>query len=261
MTYDANGNFASRTDFNGNKTTYIYDLARNLETSRTEAVGTPQARTITTVWHPTWRLPATITEPGQVTTYDYDSVTANLNSKTITADGKTRVWSWTYFDKGLIKTATDPDGKVTSYTYDAAGNLATMTNPLNQITQFTRYDANGNLLEMTAADGIKTTLTYDARNRLKTRQTGTALTSYDYWPTGLLKQATLANGQVLTYTYDAAHRLTNVSDNRGNMVTYRLNNAGQPEQVDQTDPDGTLAVGLAQAQQLQAPANAVAKAQ
>jgi YD repeat-containing protein len=30
LTYDANGNIASRTDFNGNKTTYIYDLTRNL---------------------------------------------------------------------------------------------------------------------------------------------------------------------------------------------------------------------------------------
>src|SRR5262249_37622420 len=54
--YDANGNVASRTDFNGNTTTYAYDLARNLETSRTEAAGTPQARTISTQWHPVFRL-------------------------------------------------------------------------------------------------------------------------------------------------------------------------------------------------------------
>ncbi|MGZ8916140.1 MAG: DUF6531 domain-containing protein, partial [Methylobacter sp.] len=32
LTYDANGNVASRTDFNGNQTTYSYDLSRNLET-------------------------------------------------------------------------------------------------------------------------------------------------------------------------------------------------------------------------------------
>src|SRR6185503_5587038 len=37
-TYDINGNVASRTDFNGNRTNYTYDLARNLETSRTEAL-------------------------------------------------------------------------------------------------------------------------------------------------------------------------------------------------------------------------------
>lgn len=47
-TYDANGNVASKTDFNGNVTTYTYDLTRNLETSRTEAAGTPEERTTQT---------------------------------------------------------------------------------------------------------------------------------------------------------------------------------------------------------------------
>ncbi len=71
-TYDANGFVASRTDFNGNTTTYIND-ARGLELSRTEAVGTPQERTITTEWHPTFRLPTKITEPGKITTFTYDA--------------------------------------------------------------------------------------------------------------------------------------------------------------------------------------------
>jgi YD repeat-containing protein len=39
LAYDANGNVASRTDFNGNLNTYVYNLTRNLETRRTEAVG------------------------------------------------------------------------------------------------------------------------------------------------------------------------------------------------------------------------------
>lgn len=37
QTYDANGNVSNRTDFNGRVTNFTYDLARNLETSRTEA--------------------------------------------------------------------------------------------------------------------------------------------------------------------------------------------------------------------------------
>jgi YD repeat-containing protein len=71
-TYDANGFVSSRTDFNGNVTTYVHD-ARGLETSRTEAVGTPEERTITTEWHPDFRLPVQITEPGKVTTFLYDA--------------------------------------------------------------------------------------------------------------------------------------------------------------------------------------------
>ena len=72
VTYDANGYPASATDLNGNVTNYVYN-SRGLETSRTEAVGTPQERTITTTWHPDFRLPLTITEPGKVTAFTYDS--------------------------------------------------------------------------------------------------------------------------------------------------------------------------------------------
>ncbi|MGH8507970.1 MAG: RHS repeat-associated core domain-containing protein, partial [Gammaproteobacteria bacterium] len=71
MTYDGNGNLASKTDFNGNRTNCTYDLTRNLETQRVEALTstggtTAQTRTITTQWHPTYRLPTQITEPGRV---------------------------------------------------------------------------------------------------------------------------------------------------------------------------------------------------
>ncbi len=71
-TFDANGFVASRTDFNGVTTTYVHD-SRGLELSRTEAVGTPQERTITTEWDLTFRLPVLITEPGRRTRFFYDT--------------------------------------------------------------------------------------------------------------------------------------------------------------------------------------------
>jgi YD repeat-containing protein len=71
-TFDSNGFVASRTDFNGNLTTFVHD-ARGLELSRTEAVGTPHERTITTEWHATFRLPTKITESGKITTFTYDA--------------------------------------------------------------------------------------------------------------------------------------------------------------------------------------------
>ena len=70
--YDTNGYLASKTDWQGNVTTYVHD-ARGLETSRTEASGTPQARTITTQWYTNFRLPIRITAPGQVTNFVYDT--------------------------------------------------------------------------------------------------------------------------------------------------------------------------------------------
>jgi len=71
-TYDANGFMESKTDFNGNVTTYQRD-AVGRELSRTEAAGTPEARTITTAWDTTHNKPHTVTEPGRITTYSYDT--------------------------------------------------------------------------------------------------------------------------------------------------------------------------------------------
>jgi len=72
QTYDTNGYLASRTDFEGNLTTFTNN-ARGLQESRTEAVGTPEQRIIATEWHPTFRLPTKITEPGKETIFTYDS--------------------------------------------------------------------------------------------------------------------------------------------------------------------------------------------
>jgi YD repeat-containing protein len=71
FTYDSNGLLKTKTDNKGHLTTYGYN-ARGLEISRTEASGKPEARTITTDWHPTLFLPAVVTEPDRITTYHYD---------------------------------------------------------------------------------------------------------------------------------------------------------------------------------------------
>jgi len=111
LTYDANGNIASRLDFNGKKTTYSYDLARNLETLRTEGLDNaggvlPESRTIATAWHATWRLPVRIDEyaggaatgsPVRRTELSYDD-RGNLSGRTLTdgATGASRSRSTTY---------------------------------------------------------------------------------------------------------------------------------------------------------------------
>jgi YD repeat-containing protein len=91
FTYDANGFVASRTDFDGNVTTYTHD-ARGDETSRVEASGTALARTISTTWLSAFHLPTLITEPNRSTAFSYDAH-GNLLSKTITAGAATRSFS------------------------------------------------------------------------------------------------------------------------------------------------------------------------
>jgi YD repeat-containing protein len=261
LTYDANGNVATSTDFNGTTTTYSYDLTRNLETSRVEASGTAQARTITTAWHATYRAPLTTAEPKLLTTYTYDA-SGNLLSKTVqaTADttgaqglsptlvGTARVWSYTYNNVGQVLTAIGPRTDVvdkTTYTYDTSGNLSMITNAVGQITTLSNYDANGRAGLITDANGATTALTYSPRGWLtgKTVTSGGTVetTTYAYDGVGQLTLVTLPDTSTVSYTYDPAHRLTNIADSLGNGIAYTLDNMGNRISEQVKDPGGALA--------------------
>lgn len=269
ITYDANGNVASRTDFNGHTTTYAYDLTRNLETSRTEAAGTAVARIVTTEWHPTFRLPTKITEPGLETTYTYDSH-GNTTQKTLrdTQTNATRTWAWAYAYSSVapgVLTEMTEDGPrtdiadITTWDYwpaDATcpgaadgfgrdkgcrGELKQVTDALGHVTQYTRYNAHGQAEEIIDPNGLVTTLTYDLRQRLTSRDTGGETTAYTYDPAGNLIRVTLPGGAHLDYTYDAAHRLTGIEDQTGNRIAYTLDAAGNHVKEDVYDPQGQLA--------------------
>ncbi len=261
FTYDANGNVATRTDFNGVQTTYTYDLTRNLETKRVEASGKPEARTISTSWHPTYRLPLKIAEPKRLTTFTYDSA-GNLLTKTeqattdangaaglsATVTGTPRTWTYTYSSFGQVLTATGPRTDVndtTSYTYDAQGNLATVTNAVGHVTTFSNYDANGRARRITDANGLVTDLAYTPRGWLLSRSVSgpgiSETTSYLYDNAGQLKKVTLPDNSFISYTYDDAHRLTGLSDSAGNSIAYTLDAIGNRIKEQVKDPNGTLA--------------------
>ena len=70
--YDSMGNITKRVKANGVIDVFQYNEF-SLETSRTEAFGTPQARTITTEWHPDLNLPVRIIEPERETLIAYDA--------------------------------------------------------------------------------------------------------------------------------------------------------------------------------------------
>lgn len=261
-TYDANGNVASRTDFNGVKTTYVYDVTRNLETSRTEASGTPEARTITTQWHPTFRLPVRVTEPIRRTDFSYDGQ-GNLLSRAETAPDTqaTRTWRYTYDASGHALTEDGPRDDVadlTTYAYwplnaqcpgadegpgmaqGCRGQLKRTTDPAGHVTEYLKYDAHGRLLHRRDPNGAEGRYTYDARGRLTSRAEAGLTTAYGYDPRGLLARVTLPQGAVLRYEHDAAHRLVGVQDNLGNRVSYTLDAAGNRVKETLTDPAGTL---------------------
>src|SRR5690606_20291279 len=106
---------------------------------------------------------------------------------------------------------------------------------------FNTYDAHGHPLSITDPNGVATVLAYDLRQRLVSRTTAGEQTTFEYWPTGLLKKAILADGSFLLFTYDSAHRLTRVDDAAGNSIRYTLDNAGNRTAEDVYDPSGSLA--------------------
>ena len=242
---DANGNVSQITDYNGNVTSYVFDLSRNLETSRTEASGTPRARTTTSQWDPTWRQPSLISlyaggaatgTPLWTTAFTYDSL-GNVLTKTVTdpAAGTTRVWTNTYDAYGRMLTVDGPRTDVvdkTTYTYYTCttgyqcGQLQTVTDANSSVTTYNTYNAHGQPLTITDPNGVVTTLTYDARTRLTSRKVGTEQTNFSYWPTGMLKQVSLPDSSYVLYTYDGAHRLTQINDELSNKIVYTLDNAG-----------------------------------
>ncbi len=277
QTFDENGNVASRTDWNGNRTNYTHDLTRNLETSRTEGLTgagapTPQTRTITTAWHATFRLPTQIAEPLRITSnvYDADGAACGargaLCSRTVQATNDTngaqglsatpigtpRTWTYTYNTNGSVLTVNGPRTDVsdlTTYTYYAnddadlgkRGNVATVTNAAGHTTSISAYNAHGQPLTIVDANGLTTSLTYDERQRLKTRSVGSELTSYDYDGVGQLTKVTLPDGSFLSYSYDDAHRLTGMQDNAGNRIAYTLDAMGNRTQEQVLDPASQLA--------------------
>jgi len=227
--YDANGFLSSQTDFSGNVTDIVKD-ARGLEVSRTEAVGTPAERTVTTQWHPDFRLPLFISQPGKRTAFTYDSV-GRLLSRTETdiSAGRTRTVTNSYTPEGLMATIdggrTDTSD-VTVFAYDLQGKLTTMTNALGHQSIVTSHDANGRPLTMEDANGLLTTLAYDARGRLISRDVGSQITLLDYDGAGNVTKATLPDGSFLLSEYDDAQRLIALEDNLGHRAEFTLDAMG-----------------------------------
>lgn len=178
--------------------------------------------------------------------------------------GATRKWSYAYNQYGQVlsettpkQSATDALSHTTTYAYytdtslsgnvgHTMGDLHIVTNPKGQQTTYTSYDGAGRLLSSTDANGVVSSQTYWPRGwphtQTVTPVTGAALTTtYDYWPTGLLKTVTLPDASTLNYTYDDAHRLTDVSDAAGNKIHYVLDNVGNRTGEQVSDASGNLA--------------------
>jgi YD repeat-containing protein len=265
--YDDNGNVAYRVDFNGNRTNSVFDLVRNLETSRTEGLtatgaSTPETRTIETEWHPTFRLPVRITEPGLETAIAYDDKgRITHTSRKDLASQVTREWHTVYTDSATVPGALlqkvedgphadvsdltthdyyPPDAVCTGGHLGCRGQLKQIASALGHVTRITRYSAHGQPEEIVDPNGLVTTLVYDARQRLVSSDIGGEVTAYQYDPAGQMTRITEPSGAYLAYRYDEAHRLIEIKDHLGNTLSYTLDAKGNRLKEDLSDPMGRL---------------------
>ena len=163
LSYDANGNVASRTDFNGNLSCYVSDQTRNLETARLEGVApggscpatlAPAAgsnqRLISSQWHPNWRLLTRQAEPYLITTYVYNGQPDPTNANSILtcapAAAQANGLPIPVLCKQIAQATTDSSGAAGFSASSASGASAT------RISTYS-YNSNGQVL---TADGPRT---------------------------------------------------------------------------------------------------------
>ena len=261
FSYDTNGYLASKTDWDGNLTTYANDTLGR-PTTVVEAFGGPDAsggsapeRIVYLSYYGNYDLPSQIVVPNLTSAYTYDA-NQNLLTKTLTdttqtvvpyqTGGQTRTWTYTWAN-GLLASVTNPRTDVseeTLYAHDASGALVKTTNALGQSEQVTSHTPGGYPLVSVDANGVKTQFTYDPRLRLTSRAVQTAAglltTHYTYDPSGNLLTTTLPDGSATKNSYDAAHRLTGIVDLQNQKIAYVLDAAGNHIQTNVIRADGSL---------------------
>jgi RHS repeat-associated protein len=254
FTYDSNGYLAGQTDWNGNTTTYVNDT-RGEPTTINEAVGTPQARTTGIMYLSNYHLPSQIVTPGLTTNFTYDSsgdlltktqVDTTITTVPYSTNGQSRTWTYTW-SNFLLASALGPRtdaSELTKFAYDSTGALTATTNALGQMTKITQHLPGGLPQTVIDPNGVTTSLTYDARQRLLTSaivtSAGTLTTKYTYDPVGNLLSVTLPDGSALSNTYDAAHRLIGITDLFNDRIAYTLDALGDRSQTRVANTAGTV---------------------
>ncbi|MCP3935868.1 MAG: RHS repeat-associated core domain-containing protein, partial [Actinomycetia bacterium] len=255
--FDGRDNLLSETDPLGRTTTYTYTAENDLATL-TDPLGN-----ITNYTYNGRGQVLTITDPrGAVTASVYDA-RGNLTQST---DPLGNVTSFTYDAAGNLVTTTDPLGQLVAYEYDAFGNQAgeidalghatdfafdgvgnrltqTRTRTLSDGTQETvvtsfTYDALDRVTTVTAADGSRTSTTYDLLGKATGRidQLG-RLTSLTYDLKGRLIATSHPDSTTDSQSYDAEGRTVAQVDRAGRTTTFTYDPAGRL--LATTYPDGT----------------------
>jgi RHS repeat-associated protein len=200
-----NGNLASATDADGNKTTYSYDDAGDR----------------LTVTSPRGNVAGCNCASQYTTTYTYDAAGHKLSA----TDPLGNETTYSYDDAGNLSTMVSPRGNVqggnptnftTSYTYDNANELTDVTRAGSQPSH-TSYNSRGLVTSKTSPLGRQTTYGYDDAGRL------TSVVS----PNGNVAGCNCASQYTTSYSYDAAGHRTKLVNPLGGVTDYAYDALGR----------------------------------
>jgi YD repeat-containing protein len=245
LSYDANANITSRTDFSDRKTCYAYDQLsndqKNLENVRVEGllgsatcpadlVGyqvpgdlpleQPRRKT-TTRWHPAWRLPIQQAEPLRITSWVYNGQPdpSNGNKPLFCAP-----------DNAVL-----PDGqpivvlckRIEQATIDASGSKGLQATPQGPSRQWS-YSYNRFGQKLTEVDPRAKTSRWEYFDDTSAEHTQ-----------GDLRSTTNAAGQTSRYSrYDKAGRVLTMTDANGVVTQYSYTPRGWLKSATVNPPSG-----------------------
>ena len=221
-TYDLNGNVLTSTDANGNVTTNTYDALNRVLTANTVCSDTSKNVSKSYVYDNMGRVRSK-TANGVQTSYQYDifgRVYQELSPKSFKG----------YFYEGISQYAKEQLVGInhqtmyssTQYEYDAEMRIAQVKESGNLTATYT-YDANGNKVSETLANGVVSTYSYNECNKvtkLVTKSGNSDISSYEYsyYLDGSdACKVRNENGTIETtsYDYDGLKRLTKESISNG----------------------------------------------
>jgi RHS repeat-associated protein len=235
--YDFNGNLLRSTrPYPGGGTVLVDSSVDELD--RVFAVTDPLGNSAKSTLDNTDRVVSSVDPLGAETRIHYDAngrptaVTApgggSLDVKFDKAGNMIRrvspgggVTTWTYDGENRPLTMTEPRGNVagadpkhftTSYRYDAAGNLVEVTDPLGHAQRFS-YDENGRVVSSTDQNGNTRRFEYDDGDELvQVSEPDSGGTRYSYNDDGTVALRFDREGHHYRYGYDKLRQLTSVKD-------------------------------------------------
>jgi YD repeat-containing protein len=257
--YDANGNLVSEKDANGVATEYRYDAANRQLLRIVDPAGLAQIHSVS---YDGLGQALTTTDPnGVVTVTAYDS-RGMVKSVTVDPAGENLRTEFSYDAAGqnvrVVRGAGSARPEVTEYAYDKAGRrIMEIRDPggLALTTRYT-YDANGNAIARTDANGQIWRFAYDANNRqyLTVSPAGrgtrtffdpkgnvSRTVDYSYTYTGLAAPAAMATmpdwaagltvwvgsgDRTTMMQYDVDGRLVALADRAKQLTRYEYDGAG-----------------------------------